>query len=103
TRPPLGSDGETPDGEPGDPAAAAPDVARQSEAGESEARQSEAAQSEAAQSEAAQSEGRQPDPAMVAIKETFARLAEAGDDATAYFYGSLFSKRPPLRGPVPAG
>jgi NAD(P)H-flavin reductase/hemoglobin-like flavoprotein len=102
TRPPLGSDGETPDGEPGDPAAAAPDVARQSEAGQSEAGQSEAgqpeaAQSEAAQSEAAQSEGRQPDPAMVAIKETFARLAEAGDDATAYFYGSLFSKRPRLR------
>ncbi len=75
--PPPGSDGETPDGEPGDPAAAAPDVARQSEAGQSEAGQS--------------------DPAMAAIKETFARLAEAGDDATAYFYGSLFSKRPRLR------
>jgi NAD(P)H-flavin reductase/hemoglobin-like flavoprotein len=81
-RPPPGSDGETPDDEPGDPAAAAPDVARQSEAGQSEGRQSE---------------GRQSDPAMAAIKETFARLTKAGDDATAYFYGSLFSKRPRLR------
>jgi NAD(P)H-flavin reductase/hemoglobin-like flavoprotein len=38
-----------------------------------------------------------PDPAMAAIKETFGRLTEAGDDGAAYFYGWLFSRRPELR------
>jgi NAD(P)H-flavin reductase len=60
-------DDESPDDQPGGPPATAPDAARQS------------------------------DPAMAAIKETFARLAEAGDDGAAYFYGSLFSQRPQLR------
>jgi NAD(P)H-flavin reductase/hemoglobin-like flavoprotein len=65
--PPPGSEDEGPDGQPGGPAEAVPDVAPQS------------------------------DPAMAAIKETFARLAESGDDGTAYFYGWLFSHRPQLR------
>jgi NAD(P)H-flavin reductase/hemoglobin-like flavoprotein len=38
-----------------------------------------------------------PDPALVAIKETFERTAAAGDDAAAYFYASLFLRRPGLR------
>ena len=38
-----------------------------------------------------------PDPAMAAIRETFARTASAGDDAAAYFYASLFLRRPGLR------
>jgi NAD(P)H-flavin reductase/hemoglobin-like flavoprotein len=38
-----------------------------------------------------------PDPAMVAIKETFARVTAGGDDAAAYFYASLFLRRPGLR------
>ena len=60
-------DDQSPDDQPGGPPATGPDVARQ------------------------------PDPAMAAIKETFARLSEAGDDGAAYFYGSLFSHRPQLR------
>jgi NAD(P)H-flavin reductase/hemoglobin-like flavoprotein len=38
-----------------------------------------------------------PDPAIAAIRETFARTASAGDDAAAYFYASLFLRRPGLR------
>jgi NAD(P)H-flavin reductase/hemoglobin-like flavoprotein len=38
-----------------------------------------------------------PDPAIAAIKETFKRVAAAGDDAAAYFYASLFLRRPGLR------
>ena len=37
------------------------------------------------------------DPAMTAIRETFARTASAGNDAAAYFYASLFLRRPGLR------
>ena len=40
---------------------------------------------------------RDPDAAMTAVRVTFARLAEAGDEAAAYFYGWLFSRRPELR------
>jgi NAD(P)H-flavin reductase/hemoglobin-like flavoprotein len=38
-----------------------------------------------------------PDPAIVAIRDTFAHVAEAGDDAAAYFYAWLFLRRPKLR------
>jgi NAD(P)H-flavin reductase/hemoglobin-like flavoprotein len=38
-----------------------------------------------------------PDPAIAAIKETFGRVAAAGDDAAAYFYAALFLRRPGLR------
>jgi NAD(P)H-flavin reductase/hemoglobin-like flavoprotein len=38
-----------------------------------------------------------PDPAIVAIRDTFAHVAEAGDDAAAYFYAWLFLRRPELR------
>jgi NAD(P)H-flavin reductase/hemoglobin-like flavoprotein len=39
----------------------------------------------------------EPDPAVAAIRETFARTASAGDEAAAYFYASLFLRRPGLR------
>jgi len=42
-------------------------------------------------------DGARPDPAIAAIKETFERVAAAGDDAAAYFYASLFLRRPGLR------
>jgi len=42
-----------------------------------------------------------PDPPLAAIKEAFARVAAAGDDAAAYFYASLFLRRPGLRELVP--
>jgi NAD(P)H-flavin reductase/hemoglobin-like flavoprotein len=38
-----------------------------------------------------------PDPTLVAIRETFAEVARAGDDAAAYFYAWLFLRRPELR------
>jgi NAD(P)H-flavin reductase len=38
-----------------------------------------------------------PDPAIAAIKETFGRVAAAGDDAAAFFYAALFLRRPGLR------
>jgi NAD(P)H-flavin reductase/hemoglobin-like flavoprotein len=38
-----------------------------------------------------------PDPTLVAIRETFAEVASAGDDAAAYFYAWLFLRRPELR------
>ncbi len=38
-----------------------------------------------------------PAVALGAIQESFARMAAAGDDAGAYFYGWLFSHRPRLR------
>ncbi|HEV2374967.1 MAG TPA: globin domain-containing protein [Streptosporangiaceae bacterium] len=37
------------------------------------------------------------DPAIVAIRETFAAVAAAGDDAAAFFYASMFARRPRLR------
>ncbi len=37
------------------------------------------------------------DPAMVAIRETFAYLGKAGDEAVGYFYAWLFLRRPELR------
>ena len=84
------------------------------EVGQPEAGQSEASQPEAGQSEASQRAGQGdtsaarggpgagpggagPDPAMAAIKETFARVTAAGDEAAAYFYASLFLRRPELR------
>jgi NAD(P)H-flavin reductase/hemoglobin-like flavoprotein len=41
------------------------------------------------------------DPAIVAIRHTFARVAAAGDDAAAYFYARLFVRSPELRGLFP--
>jgi NAD(P)H-flavin reductase/hemoglobin-like flavoprotein len=38
-----------------------------------------------------------PDPAIVAIKETFRYVADAGDKAVGFFYGQLFLRRPQLR------
>ncbi|HTZ91846.1 MAG TPA: globin domain-containing protein [Streptosporangiaceae bacterium] len=38
-----------------------------------------------------------PDPAIVAIKDTFAHVANAGDEAVGYFYAWLFLRRPELR------
>ena len=38
-----------------------------------------------------------PDPAIVAIRETFTHVAGAGDEAVAYFYAWLFLRRPELR------
>ncbi|MFY9886976.1 MAG: globin domain-containing protein, partial [Streptosporangiaceae bacterium] len=49
----------------------------------------------AAQPAAAASTG--PDPAIVAIRDTFAHVASAGDEGVAYFYAWLFLRRPDLR------
>jgi NAD(P)H-flavin reductase/hemoglobin-like flavoprotein len=38
-----------------------------------------------------------PDPAIVAIRDTFAHVANAGDEGVAYFYAWLFLRRPELR------
>jgi hemoglobin-like flavoprotein len=38
-----------------------------------------------------------PDPALTAIRETFAAVEKAGDEAIAYFYARLFLGRPALR------
>ncbi len=38
-----------------------------------------------------------PDPAIVAIRDTFTHVADAGDEAVAYFYAWLFLRRPELR------
>jgi NAD(P)H-flavin reductase len=54
-----------------------------------------AAASGAAQPAAAASTG--PDPAIVAIRDTFAHVASAGDEGVAYFYAWLFLRRPELR------
>jgi NAD(P)H-flavin reductase/hemoglobin-like flavoprotein len=42
-------------------------------------------------------DGLLPDPAVMAIRETFAIAAEAGDAAAAHFYTSLFVSQPRLR------
>src|SRR5258708_26114498 len=39
----------------------------------------------------------EPDPAIVAIRPTFARVGQAGDEAAAYFYAWLFLRQPALR------
>ncbi len=41
--------------------------------------------------------GLHPDPAIVAIRDTFAHVANAGDGAVGYFYAWLFLRRPELR------
>ncbi len=38
-----------------------------------------------------------PDPAIVAIRDSFVGVANAGDEAVAYFYAWLFLRRPELR------
>jgi len=38
-----------------------------------------------------------PDPALAAIRETFAAIEKAGDQAISYFYARLFLRRPGLR------
>ena len=47
--------------------------------------------------EAVEASAEPPDPAIVAVRETFAIVAAAGDDAAAYFYGWLFAGHPELR------
>jgi NAD(P)H-flavin reductase/hemoglobin-like flavoprotein len=42
-----------------------------------------------------------PDATMAAIRETFGRVAAAGDEAAAYFYAWLFLRRPELRAMFP--
>ncbi len=42
-----------------------------------------------------------PDPDIAAIRETFGRVAAAGDEAAGYFYAWLFLRRPELRGMFP--
>jgi NAD(P)H-flavin reductase/hemoglobin-like flavoprotein len=39
----------------------------------------------------------EPDPAIVAIRDTFAHVVAAGDEAVAYFYARLFLQQPRLR------
>jgi NAD(P)H-flavin reductase/hemoglobin-like flavoprotein len=41
--------------------------------------------------------GSAADPAIVAIRDSFAFLAAAGDEAVGYFYAWLFLRQPPLR------
>lgn len=43
----------------------------------------------------------QPDPAIAAIRETFAAVERAGDEAAAYFYAWLFLRFPAVRGLFP--
>ena len=38
-----------------------------------------------------------PDPAITAVRKTFAHVVQAGDDAVAYFYAWLFLRQPQLR------
>lgn len=78
----------------------APEPAEADEPAQSPASQPAAAALPAARTAAppsAAARDGQPDAAMTAVRVTFARLAEAGDDAAAYFYGWLFSRRPELR------
>ncbi len=56
---------------------------------------SEAAAGSAVPAAATASAG--PDPAIVAIRDTFRYVADAGDEAVAYFYAWLFLKQPQLR------
>ena len=43
-----------------------------------------------------------PDPAMAAVRDTFAIVGAAGDEAAGYFYGRLFAGHPELRELFPA-
>ena len=49
----------------------------------------------------AEKAGAKPDPGIAAIRETFGRVAAAGDEAAGYFYAWLFLRRPELRGMFP--
>ena len=49
------------------------------------------------QSASAGPPGQSPDPAIAAIRRTFAGVAAAGDEAAAYFYAQLFVRSPGLR------
>jgi NAD(P)H-flavin reductase/hemoglobin-like flavoprotein len=64
---------------------------------DAEAGSASSAEAGSAASPAASPAGSGPDPAIAAIRETFARTASAGDDAAAFFYASLFLRRPGLR------
>lgn len=50
-----------------------------------------------AQSASADAPSQSPDPDIAAIRHTFAAVADAGDDAAAYFYARLFARSPELR------
>jgi NAD(P)H-flavin reductase/hemoglobin-like flavoprotein len=86
-----------PDDSPGEdqPEAASPPAGPPAESGGKPDASPGASEAEAGSAASPGSAG--PDPAMAAIKETFARTASAGDDAAAYFYASLFLRRPGLR------
>jgi NAD(P)H-flavin reductase/hemoglobin-like flavoprotein len=47
------------------------------------------------------SAGAHPDPAIASIRDTFAHVADAGDEAVGYFYAWLFLRRPELRALFP--
>src|SRR5882724_6857002 len=49
------------------------------------------------QGASAEAPSQSPDPAIAAIRHTFASVAAAGDDAAAYFYAQLFVRSPELR------
>ena len=49
----------------------------------------------------AKNSGAKPDPGIAAIRETFGRVAAAGDEAAGYFYAWLFLRRPELRAMFP--
>jgi NAD(P)H-flavin reductase/hemoglobin-like flavoprotein len=72
------------DGRPGEPAGAAETAAT-------------TAPPAAGGSESAKAAEAGPDAAIAAIRETFGRVAAAGDEAAAYFYAWLFLRRPELR------
>ncbi len=49
------------------------------------------------QGASAEAPSQSPDPAIAAIRHSFASVAAAGDDAAAYFYARLFVRSPELR------
>ncbi len=53
------------------------------------------------QGASAEAPGQAPEPAIAAIRQTFAGVAAVGDDAAAYFYAQLFMRSPELRGLFP--
>jgi NAD(P)H-flavin reductase/hemoglobin-like flavoprotein len=53
--------------------------------------------------EADQAPAEPPDPAVEAVRQTFAVVQAAGDEAAAYFYGWMFVRDPELRKLFPTG
>lgn len=79
---------------PGDP----PEKAHSNGSGPASSQPAAASSEPAAASTQPAAASTQPsDPPIAAIRETFALVAEAGDDAAGYFYSSLFVRHPRLR------